>query len=311
MREASGIVLGLFLFPFSVVISHTDGVEYLRKGFGVVALVLGAFLVSSCVFDGIVLDDETSISRGPSRDGVLHRGARLPVQGDGYQIPERWSRRGLNFGIDELVSMIVSTGRALKLHNPQMVLTVGDLSPEFGGRSQWHRSHQTGRDVDLLFFVRDRSGTLLVSETMYKHEGDGRQVTEEKGKPKVFFDFAANWALVDALINNPIVDIQYIFIHDGLRQGLLEYATEHDVAEELILRASHILRQPSDSAPHNDHMHVRVYCAGDDLRYGCENFGRQGWHKRDLKYERRTGRMPEWQTLSVEGIAPSLAFVVY
>ena len=27
--------------------------------------------------------------------------------------------------------------------------------------------------------------------------------------------------------------------------------------------------QPSDSSPHDDHFHVRLYCAPDDLPYGC------------------------------------------
>jgi hypothetical protein len=33
------------------------------------------------------------------------------------------------------------------------------------------------------------------------------------------------------------------------------------------------LKQPGDSAPHNDHMHVRVYCAETDRQFGCQDLG--------------------------------------
>ena len=32
---------------------------------------------------------------------------RLPAEGDGFWIPPRWSSRGLNYGTDELVTLIV------------------------------------------------------------------------------------------------------------------------------------------------------------------------------------------------------------
>lgn len=260
-------------------------------------LVIAAAASTGCIYDALVVSDQDSFSRGASRDGTIHHATRLPVSGLGYRIPERWSQRGLNFGVDELVSVVAATGRTLAMQDSDLVLGVGDLSREFGGRSQWHRSHQTGRDMDLLFFVRNTSGERVANNAMYNHHADGKQRLDGPGQPVVEFDFEANWLLVDALLNNPVADIQYIFILDGLRQGLLEHAQRSGASAELIQRASHVMRQPGDSAPHDDHMHVRIYCPSENVQFGCEDFGRMRWHKRDLKYERRAERQQAYDTL--------------
>ncbi len=263
-------------------------------------VILGSVFSAGCIYDGLVVSDQDSFSRGLSRDGTIHSAQRLPVSGVGFQIPTRWSDRGLNFGVDEIVSVVAATGRSLVMHDPDLVLGVGDLSREFGGRSQWHRSHQTGRDMDLLFFVKDKSGRRIVNEIMHNHFSDGKQRVNGPGDAQVFFDFEANWWLVAALLNNPVADIQYIFILDGLRQGLLEWAIAHSESEELIQRAAAILKQPGDSAPHDDHMHVRIYCPNGDTQFGCADFGRMRWHKRDLKYERRAERQHAFDAMVPE-----------
>ena len=33
-------------------------------------------------------------------------------------------------------------------------------------------------------------------------------------------------------------------------------------------------KQPGDSAPHNDHLHVRIYCPIEDRQFGCVDRGR-------------------------------------
>lgn len=273
-----------------------------RQNWQLGAVIGCALLASSCVFDSLVVSDETSFSRGPSRYGALHNPARLPVAGKGYWIPPIWSDRGLNYGIEELVGMLVHVGRTLDMRKDGLVLSVGDLSRPRGGRSPWHRSHQTGRDVDLLFFVRNHEGKIVRGKTMFHHDKNGAQIGAASPEETHHFDVAANWHMVAALLDNPLAEVQYIFIQDDLRQLLLDYAGMSGVKPSLIARAARTLMQPGDSAPHDDHMHVRIFCPKSDLKFGCVDFGRMRWHKRDYKYERRIERQP-----AIEEWLPALA----
>ncbi|MEO8214535.1 MAG: hypothetical protein ABI560_15140, partial [Myxococcales bacterium] len=45
-----------------------------------------------------------------------------------------------------------------------------------------------------------------------------------------------------------------------------------------------IIRQPSDSEPHDDHMHVRIYCDPNDRALGCSDHGPVRWWKKRWKY---------------------------
>ncbi len=272
-------------------------------------VLLCSLCATSCVFDSLVLSDDTSFSRGPSRYGALHNPARLPVAGQGFWIPPIWSDRGLNFGVDELVAMLVYTGRRLHMKDENLVLSIGDLSRARGGRSPWHRSHQTGRDVDLLFFVRDHEDNSVRSQAMFKHDSEGKQKGASTETEVHQFDVRANWYVVEALLENPVAEVQYIFIQDDLRQMLLDYASMSGVAPGLIAKAALILMQPNDSAPHDDHMHVRIFCPKEDLRSGCRDFGQMRWHKRDYKYERRIERLPGMDTLLPAGTVPAMPWL--
>jgi hypothetical protein len=41
----------------------------------------------------------------------------------------------------------------------------------------------------------------------------------------------------------------------------------------VIAKARLALKQPGDSARHDDHMHVRVYCSKGDREFGCVDMG--------------------------------------
>lgn len=254
----------------------------------------GACASGACIYDGLVVEDENGFSRGPSRAGMLYEGAELPVRGDGHWIPPTWASRGLNFGVDEMVSTVVYAGRTIKLQDSRLELGVGDISRAHGGRSPWHRSHQTGRDVDFLFLLKDKAGNPVRNTQMRKHDASGAELVAKGKRPQVFFDERANWFLVEALITNPVAEIQYIFVQNDLRQLMLDYAAQSGVSQALLERAAQTLKQPGDSAPHNDHMHVRIYCPRDDVDAGCVDFGQMRWHKKDLKYGGRIERLERY-----------------
>jgi len=264
-----------------------------RRYFAIFAAACGA-LAPACVGHGII-GDGTSVSYGPSQFGSVIGGVRLPERGVGYWTPPRWEKRGIRYGTDELVSMLVHMGRELDREKPGMVMSVADLSPERGGPSAWHRSHQTGRDVDLVFAIRDADGNPRLPDEMRRFNADGQSFvagkTPKLTTPVYQFDDAANWLVIKALLENPIAEVQYVFISDDLKQRLLDHATATGERRELIERASYLLHQPSDSQPHDDHMHVRIYCSPTDRSLGCLDFGVMRWEKKDYKYEQRPARV--------------------
>ena len=246
-------------------------------------LPLAGVLLVACVGQGIV-DDGTSVSFGPPNDGALLNAARLPTSGAGYVMPPTWAKRGLHHGTGELVQLVQYLGRTLDQQHLGRPLAVADLSLEQGGPSAWHRSHQTGRDVDLMFYVRDAAGKPIVPEVMRHFGADGASIADTPGDPVVQFDDHANWLAVRELIVNPVADVQFIFISDDLKQRLLDHAIDQGEQLEVIAAAAELLHQPGGALPHDDHMHVRVYCAPTDVRQGCEELGPVRWYKKAYKY---------------------------
>jgi len=208
-----------------------------------------------------VVGDGTTVSWGPPNEGVLLDGARLPLEGDGFIVPPRWAARGTQFGTDELIDTIVYVGRAVAAAHPGTRLVVGDLSMAGGGSSPHHRSHQTGRDVDLVLFARDLAGAHVEAIEM-RHFGEtGRTVD---GGPPLRFDAARTWTAVRALLEAPGPGVANIFLYAPLRELVLDHARQSGAPDALIDLAGQVIAQPGDSAPHDDHMHVRLFCAGDD-----------------------------------------------
>ena len=266
------------------------------------ALFLAACGLCACPRYGII-DDGTSVSYGPSNDGFLLRPNELPHFGQGYEIPRKWWRRGLRYGTDEMIALVVHTGRQVSQTIPGVVLQIADLSRAKGGPSRWHRSHQTGRDVDILFIVHDAKGALVKLDDMEHFGPDGALLDEsasgksparpEKAASKapgksardVYFDVERNWILVRTLMENPIAEVQQIFIYQPLAQLLVDHARARGEPEAVIAQASVLLRQPVDSAPHDDHMHVRIYCERTDRDAGCRDRGALRWTKKDYKYD--------------------------
>jgi penicillin-insensitive murein endopeptidase len=261
------------------------------RGKSIAAVVVVAGL--GCAHHAVV-DDGTSVSFGDPREGVLINPTRLPPSGVGYYSPGRWERRGLRYGIDEMVSMIVWTGRELDRVYPGVAFAVADISLAAGGPSAWHRSHQHGRDVDIPFITRSRAGEARPVDTMRRFAGTG--VVVERGgepvspEPDVYFDVARNWTLIKLLLTNPIAEIQYVFVSDDLKQTLIEHAMADGEPADLVARAGYLLHQPGDSAPHDDHYHVRIFCPVADLELGCRDWGAVRWLKKVYKYERPVER---------------------
>jgi len=164
----------------------------------------------------------------------------------------------VRWGLGSLVGMVHRVGQKVRHAFPGAVLNVGHLSRREGGNLEQHASHESGRDVDLPFYVEDSRGKQLFAEHMVAFRGDGTSAVWPGAK----FDDAKNWALVAAVLEDPAARVTHIFVSSPLRQRLLAFAARNGVSESLRTRAAFAMVQPHGTLPHDDHFHVRIACPG-------------------------------------------------
>jgi penicillin-insensitive murein DD-endopeptidase len=226
--------------------------------------------------------------------GLPHRGeivgAASVCAWDGTVFHTYSCRRGISWGTQELVDLLVRVGRRFREQEPGYQMIVGNLSRRRGGEIRYSVSHQSGRDVDLGLILQAKGRQHLpLPLARIKPDGTGA----EDGQ--VFrFDDARNWALVKELLAEPAV--QWIFVADWLKQRMLDHARDRGEPLELLMRAEFVLHQPSSSSPHDDHYHVRVYCSEPSLLAGCRQGAPfWGWADgRSGRFEQRVDELLEW-----------------
>lgn len=215
----------------------------------------------------------TSLSCGFVNNGRLARAVTLPPNGPGYRIVSPWLERGLHHGTKQLVALIRRAAAAVDAAHPGAVLGVADLSLAKGGPAPRHRSHQSGRDVDLIYYALDAdSKPVAPSSCMpaYGPDGWARRCYYPSNRaiaPRRF-DVERNWALIRALIADPKVRIRVIFTSLAIRKRLLAYAARKGEPRQITRRAEGLMQRPPRGRAHTDHMHVRVGCSLNDRRRG-------------------------------------------
>jgi penicillin-insensitive murein endopeptidase len=192
---------------------------------------------------------------GYANGGRLQNAARLAEDETLRFVPGRM----LHFGTDELIGLIRRSARVV-FRRHHVRLSVGDLSASHGGPVGHHASHQSGRDADLSFYVLNAHGQTAYSEDYVGFRGDGTPIAGGALR----FDTARNWALIEALIEDPVIRVEHIFVSNGLRSALLEYARSHAASAAAITRAESVMHQPVHGSPHANHFHVRIACPQGD-----------------------------------------------
>jgi penicillin-insensitive murein endopeptidase len=162
----------------------------------------------------------------------------------------------VRWGLEPLVTMIDRAARQVRRQYPDAIVSVGHLSRAGGGEVERHRSHESGRDADIGFFVRSAAGKQLLAAHFVAFRGDGAAPTW----PGAVFDDAKNWALVAALINDPQAHVTHVFVAAPLRARLLAYAERAGASAGVRMRAAEVMQQPHGALPHDDHFHVRIAC---------------------------------------------------
>ena len=194
-------------------------------------------------------------SIGSPTEGRLIGGAHLD-EGPHIRIVPFYAAGDARWGLEPLVSLIDRAARAVRKQFPDAVLSVGHLSRPGGGEIDRHASHESGRDADIGFYVRNQQGKSIYADHFVAFRGDGTAPTW----PGAQFDDAKNWALVAAMVANTQARITYIFVASPLRARLLQYAQKIGAPAAIRRRAAELMAQPRGSLPHDDHFHVRIAC---------------------------------------------------
>jgi LysM repeat protein len=192
--------------------------------------------------------DTSSASIGHAAKGKLVNGEQLPSS------PHYFIRNSARvFATNLTVSALLDTTAKLKKkhsHAPQIV--IGDISLKGGGPMKPHKSHQSGRDVDLGYY----------------HKGN-RQLDNFEVMNRHNLDVEKTWDYLMILLSSGKVD--YVFIDYGIQRLLYDHARGLGVSEAQLEKTLQYPHGKGFSGPqvkhepgHINHMHVRFSCASGD-----------------------------------------------
>ncbi len=194
-------------------------------------------------------------SIGSPTEGRLIGGAHLD-EAPHIRIVPVYAAGDARWGLEPLVGLIDQAARAVRKQFPDAALSVGHLSRPGGGEIDRHASHESGRDADIGFYVKNQQGKSIYADHFVAFRADGTAPTW----PGAQFDDAKNWALVASIAGNASARVSHIFVATPLRERLLQYAQKIGAPRAIRVRASELMAQPRGSLPHDDHFHVRIAC---------------------------------------------------
>jgi penicillin-insensitive murein endopeptidase len=232
-------------------------------------LVLLACFGTGCMGAPNALAPGLRGSIGMPHSGVQTDAVELPQRGEGFvrfrpNSPTHW-------GNPRLVTAIQEVARTMVEKIPETApLVVGDLSGKYGGKIPRHNSHRTGRDVDFLFYMTTPAGAPIRTPGFIPVGNDG---LAEIGTDYFRLDVERQWLFFKELLTSPTVEVQWLFISRDLEALIIDYALARETDLDLVWQAETVMLQPGDSAPHDDHVHLRIACRADEAVYGCEGGG--------------------------------------
>lgn len=178
------------------------------------------------------------MSIGRANRGSLYNGVQMP-EGPHWRLvdPDRsWATQETIDGLTLAIQTVV------REHPEAPPLALGDMSKRRGGYFRPHRSHQSGRDVDVGYYY-------LEGPAWYK-----------KANAETL-DRKLTWSLVKALLTQG--SVEYLFMTEGVQRLLEAYAltVEPDRAwvRELFNPPKKHQSVVRHVAGHDTHMHVRFY----------------------------------------------------
>ncbi len=194
-----------------------------------------------------------SLTVGAPNKGYQIRAKRLR---ESPQLKIKSGSHGRVYGHPALVLMLQRSAKDIAKAAPNSVMLVGDLSHKKGGPISKHRSHQSGRDADIGFYVRNDKGAQIKLNRFVKIDGEGKVI----GMPGAYFDEERNWQLVRSWLRDKRAGIAHVFVASHVRNRLLRYARANKARARHFEAAAKLLKQPSNSSIHDDHYHLRIRC---------------------------------------------------
>jgi penicillin-insensitive murein endopeptidase len=89
----------------------------------------------------------------------------------------------------------------------------------------------------------------------------------------VRLDVPRQWELIAALLTSPHIEVQWLLASSSIEALVIDYALARGEDPELIWRAQNVMLEPTDSLPHDDHLHLRIACSPEANARGCEGGG--------------------------------------
>jgi len=180
-----------------------------------------------------------AMSIGPAHGGVLVSGVRMP-QGANWELVSP----GLAWGTQETVDALAHAIDAVAARFPNTPkVFVGDISAKRGGHLHPHVSHQSGRDVDISYYLTEGHRWYAIA--------NGSNL-----------DRARTWHFIRTLIAESDVDL--ILVDTQIQRILKAYALE--IGEDPawlddIFQVGGKSRRPIifHAKGHASHLHVRFY----------------------------------------------------
>lgn len=259
---------------------RAESLKQVAERFGIAADDLRALdpeLASGRVAPGqrvlVYRHDSAAPSRsvGAPNRGRIEHAAPFP-EGDGWALrgyrPRTWATRHV---VVELAASIAEWRERFPAAQPVLL---GEFSRRSGGKVRPHRSHRSGRDVDVGY-------VLLVPQAAHRFTA---------ATPRTL-DAAATWGLVRQLLASGAVES--IFMADSVQAQLLPHALPSMAPERLPAVFSVLATDPRAKKTaiirawdgHVDHMHVRFACTEADV--GCRDAERRKKGKKKRRGAKR------------------------
>ena len=208
-------------------------------------------------------------SGGDPFAGWLTEAEAFPI-GPHHRLQHHVNKSKTYYGTPALIDGLLNAAKSVAEQFPDgQVLVVGNLSRKNGGNIDDSRSHNSGRDVDLVFFMSQLDGTSVpVRNHRYDEEGKSRRLPK-----KYRFDIPRNWATIEALAKDQELGLQWVIIEPHLELLLLNHAKEQGASAEELRHYADLMTLPSYAGPHENHVHIRIQCSLEDWKDRCQPTG--------------------------------------
>lgn len=161
------------------------------------------------------------------------------------------------YGNYSAIEFLVKASLLLNRMVPGMLLEVGDISDEDGGRLRPHKSHQNGLDIDVGFFFEGKTQGYY-----------GTNATKGKALTPNFAT-SLSWKFFKTLMTYYHDKIYFILVAPAVKQAMCaEAVATGDLVKgkEMDPIVLHTLRRLVPERSHYNHFHVRLKCPAKDER---------------------------------------------